>query len=293
MNEIMGGNWARTGTGLIVPESTARQARRPKRPTCVDLFCGCGGFSLGMMQAGWQVLAGLDFDADAMLTYLVNLGSYPVDIHYIEPEDKERANNAVERSLGLARRKKRGGKGALITMPVSGTGWIRNNPNVDPVRHFFFGDVRKISGAEILQTLGLEPGDVDCVCGGPPCQGFSMAGRRNVVDPRNSLVFEFARLVLEIRPRTFVMENVPGLLSMTTPEGVPVIDALCQVLEGGGFGTWEALKQSLLISSGAGAAMQGKRVGGTSKKRRAKDVEDDEGDDEERGQLALFEEVGL
>lgn len=280
-------SWARTRTGLIVPESTLRQARRPKRPTCVDLFCGCGGFSLGMMQAGWQVLAGLDFDADAMLTYLVNLGSYPVDIHYIESEGRERANNAVERSL--ARRKKRGGKGALITMPVSGTGWIRNNPNVDPVRHFFFGDVRKISGAEILQTLGLEPGDVDCVCGGPPCQGFSMAGRRNVVDPRNSLVFEFARLVLEIGPRTFVMENVPGLLSMTTPEGVPVIDALCHVLEGGGFGTWEALKQSLLISSGAGAATQGRRVQGTSKRQRTRSVEDE--DDEEQEQLSLFEEA--
>lgn len=50
-----------------------------------------------------------------------------------------------------------------------------------------------------------------------------MAGQRNVMDPRNSLVFEFRRLVLEVSPKTFVMENVPGLLSMVTAEGVPVI----------------------------------------------------------------------
>lgn len=279
MSKIMGvgGNWTRNGTGLIVPRST-----RPKRPTCVDLFCGCGGFSLGYMQAGWQVLAGLDFDADAMLTYLVNLGCYPVDLHYISPEDKERANNALEREV--ARRKR---DNALITMPASGTGWIRNNPDVEPVRHFFFGDVRKISGGEILRALGLEPGDVDCVCGGPPCQGFSMAGKRDIMDPRNSLIFDFARLVVEIQPKTFVMENVPGIRSMVTPEGIPVLDAFCQVLESGGFGTWEALKKSLLMSSGAGVAVQGRPAGGTSKTRRGNDWDDDE----EQGQLALFEEA--
>lgn len=281
-------SWARTRTGLIVPESTLRQARRPKRPTCVDLFCGCGGFSLGMMQAGWQVLAGLDWEPEAMMTYLLNLGSYPVDIHYIEPSDKERANNAVERSI--ARRKKGKGKESLITMPVSGSGWIRGQRDVEPVRHFFFGDVRKVTGEQILKPLGLEQGDVDCVCGGPPCQGFSTAGKRDIMDPRNSLVFEFARLICEIQPKTFVMENVPAIQSMVTPEGIPIVDAFCRVVQDGGFGPWEALKKSLLMSSGAGAATRGRRVQGTDKKRRARDVEDD---DDEQEQLALFEEAVL
>lgn len=54
---------------------------------------------------------------------------------------------------------------------------------------------------------------VDVVFGGPPCQGFSIGGSRNPDDPRNELVFHFARLVVALKPRYFVMENVPGLLS--------------------------------------------------------------------------------
>jgi DNA (cytosine-5)-methyltransferase 1 len=53
--------------------------------------------------------------------------------------------------------------------------------------------------------------DIDLVVGGPPCQGFSLIGKRIVDDPRNELVFHFFRIVKEIRPRYFVMENVPGM----------------------------------------------------------------------------------
>lgn len=55
---------------------------------------------------------------------------------------------------------------------------------------------------------------LDVVIGGPPCQGFSLIGRRAFDDPRNQLVFGFARLVGALRPRYFVMENVPGLASV-------------------------------------------------------------------------------
>lgn len=58
---------------------------------------------------------------------------------------------------------------------------------------------------------GLFDGKVDVIFGGPPCQGFSTIGRRLVDDERNQLVFHFFRLVTEIRPRFFVMENVPGM----------------------------------------------------------------------------------
>lgn len=54
--------------------------------------------------------------------------------------------------------------------------------------------------------------EVDLICGGPPCQGFSLIGRRLVDDPRNQLVFHFFRLVSAIQPRYFVMENVPGMM---------------------------------------------------------------------------------
>ncbi len=60
----------------------------------------------------------------------------------------------------------------------------------------------------------LSPGEVDLVTGGPPCQPFSTAGKRgSVADPRGSLFMDFIRIVREVQPRFFVMENVRGLLS--------------------------------------------------------------------------------
>lgn len=57
-------------------------------------------------------------------------------------------------------------------------------------------------------------GRLDVVIGGPPCQGFSTIGKRAFDDPRNQLVFAFARLVGSLKPRYFLMENVPGLASV-------------------------------------------------------------------------------
>jgi DNA (cytosine-5)-methyltransferase 1 len=61
---------------------------------------------------------------------------------------------------------------------------------------------------------GKWDGQLDVVVGGPPCQGFSLIGKRAFDDPRNQLVFSFARLVGALKPRYFVMENVPGLASV-------------------------------------------------------------------------------
>lgn len=54
--------------------------------------------------------------------------------------------------------------------------------------------------------------DVDVIIGGPPCQGFSQIGKRQLDDPRNSLVFEYLRIVRSIRPKYFVFENVKGMI---------------------------------------------------------------------------------
>jgi DNA (cytosine-5)-methyltransferase 1 len=72
-------------------------------------------------------------------------------------------------------------------------------------------DVRNVTGAEIRRAGGLGQRPIDVVVGGPPCQGFSLIGHRVLDDPRNSLVFHFLRIVTELKPRTFVMENVPGM----------------------------------------------------------------------------------
>lgn len=72
-------------------------------------------------------------------------------------------------------------------------------------------DIRRVSGERIREAARLGRRSVDVVIGGPPCQGFSLIGQRVLDDPRNTLVLHFLRLVKELRPRAFVMENVPGM----------------------------------------------------------------------------------
>jgi DNA (cytosine-5)-methyltransferase 1 len=83
-----------------------------------------------------------------------------------------------------------------------------------PSTKILCGDLREISTADLLRASGLKSGAPFLVAGGPPCQSFSTAGRReSVADPRGSLFREFLRVVEEARPRFFLMENVKGLLS--------------------------------------------------------------------------------
>ena len=72
-------------------------------------------------------------------------------------------------------------------------------------------NVLKTSGREIREKSAIGDRDIDVVFGGPPCQGFSLMGKRDLSDERNSLVFSFLRLVLDLQPKYFVMENVRGI----------------------------------------------------------------------------------
>jgi DNA (cytosine-5)-methyltransferase 1 len=83
-----------------------------------------------------------------------------------------------------------------------------NFPDV-PVYH---GDICQLSGEECMRLAGIGPGELDVLDGSPPCQGFSTAGKRKFNDPRNSLFKEYARLLHELQPRVFVMENVTGMV---------------------------------------------------------------------------------
>ena len=68
----------------------------------------------------------------------------------------------------------------------------------------------QLSRARLDRWLTQIDYDVDCLAGGPPCQGFSMAGKGNFDDPRNSLFKEYLRVVGKIMPKTVIFENVPG-----------------------------------------------------------------------------------
>lgn len=96
-------------------------------------------------------------------------------------------------------------------------------------------DVTKVSATDVLDATGLDVGELDVIAGGPPCQGFSTAGFRERTDARNALVFHFVRLVDELRPKYFVMENVVGLLSMRNSAGSRVLSELKTAFDGIGY----------------------------------------------------------
>lgn len=85
-------------------------------------------------------------------------------------------------------------------------------------------DIQKLDSFEVLSKLNIRQGEIDFLIGGPPCQGFSTAGSRFWDDPRNYLLKEYVRVLGEIRPKWFLMENVEGLL--TSKNGEYIFEAI-------------------------------------------------------------------
>lgn len=141
----------------VRPVHPMNQIKYTSRPIAVEFFAGAGGLSLGLEQAGFDVVLAADRDG------------YHVATHE------------------------------------------RNFPNGLSI----CASVTDLDGGKIRALLGTDR-EIDLVAGGPPCQGFSHMGTRDVLDPRNTLVNEFVRLVLELRPKAFLMENVPGMQSGAT-----------------------------------------------------------------------------
>ena len=126
--------------------------------------------------------------------------------------------------------------------------------------------VNELSGVDIRRAAGIDNRPIDCVFGGPPCQGFSLIGQRALDDPRNSLVREFVRLVAELDARTFVFENVKGL---TVGRHRQVLDELVtefsaagydvrtpwRVLNAGYYGTPQNRERLILVGARKGAPL--------------------------------------
>lgn len=81
-----------------------------------------------------------------------------------------------------------------------------------PQTPVYYGDIHKLSVEKVLETTGLIPGELDLFDGSPPCQGFSTAGARDFCDTKNQLYHEYIRLLRGLYPKTFVMENVSGMI---------------------------------------------------------------------------------
>ena len=104
-----------------------------------------------------------------------------------------------------------------------------NHPNTKMIR----GDIKKVvSWKKVIADTGCK---IDGIIGGPSCQGFSLNGNRDPKDPRNSLFMEFARCVSEVKPAFFLMENVPGILSMKTASGDLVQNVIGSVFDSAGY----------------------------------------------------------
>lgn len=140
-------------------------------PYAIDLFCGAGGCSEGLIQAGFHILFSSDISDMVEVTY------------------KHR-----HAQLGLIQ-----GKNTWFERSD-----IRN----------LHGDFikQKISELEIFCNKKIP--EIDLVIGGPSCQGFSRAGKRDKEDPRNLLFGEYVRIINEIKPKYIILENVEGFMDM-------------------------------------------------------------------------------
>ena len=113
-------------------------------------------------------------------------------------------------------------------------------------------DIRNLNADSLVEKYGR----ADIVIGGPPCQGFSMAGKRDTKDPRNSLFMDYLRFVSAFRPKYFVMENVPGILTMKTADGILVSSIIQSEVENAGYN----LKWKILLAADFGVPQKRRRV---------------------------------
>lgn len=164
-------------------------------PICVDLFCGCGGLSTGLLDAGIAVRVGVDDDAPSIATFDLNHGA--------------RGSTGVE------------------------------------------CDVRDLSGTELLDLAGAP---IQLLVGGPPCQPFSVAGkRRGLDDHRGDLIFEFVRILSETRADAYIFENVPNLKSVAKGE---ILDDLLAAFDEIGY----SATAGQLLAADYGVAQMRKRL---------------------------------
>ena len=147
---------------------------RNKMAYAIDLFCGAGGCSEGLIQAGFDILFSSDISDMVELTYRHRHEQLGLHQGY---------NTWFERS------DIRNLKGDFIWEKIKSLEWFNNGERTCPK-------------------------DIDLIIGGPSCQGFSRAGRRKKDDPRNMLFGEYVRVINEIKPRYIVLENVEGFMDM-------------------------------------------------------------------------------
>lgn len=198
----------------------------------IELFAGCGGLSLGLETAGFELLVANELSPMAAETFAYN--HLNADLEGQKNIDKVFWVSSVHPRTAI--------KSRLRENPYDATGLNKRHysdllelkpDNEELKRSLLVGSIIDINniidpsgdmGKEnrwLLEQLksGLGSGEVDLISGGPPCQSFSLAGMRDHTHHRNQLPGEFARFVGMVRPRIALLENVSGILRPFNIEG--------------------------------------------------------------------------
>lgn len=141
----------------------------------IDLFAGCGGLSLGLEKAGFDLALAVEKSDMAAETFFHNF------VERISDQGEWQSFCSSSTSVEQQAKKK------LVVRELSAV----------------------LQSKNLLQDLRQE--GIDLVAGGPPCQGFSLAGRRNPDDVRNKLPWQFLELVEAVQPKSVLIENVSGM----------------------------------------------------------------------------------
>jgi DNA (cytosine-5)-methyltransferase 1 len=141
--------------------------------------------------------------------------------------------------------------GAIEIDPIHAAIHAFNFPQTDVICQ----NIITINETELMERLDIGVGDLDVIFGGPPCQGFSLIGKRIIDDPRNALLGHFARIINGLQPKYFVMENVAGL---TVGDSRHLLETLIEEFRE--FGYHVVLPYKVLNSANFGVPQNRKRL---------------------------------
>src|SRR5690606_32069309 len=184
----------------------------------IELFAGCGGMSLGLEKAGFELYFANELSPMAGETFAYNmLGENLSQLsHYGEVSDKVKWIKSNYSSNDLTSR--------LRENPFSATnGNFSDLKSINDIKgKLLVGDIDNLllffdEHPEIVEQIRRD--NIDLLSGGPPCQGFSLAGKRIKDDYKNSLPLSFARVTGLIQPKAVILENVKGITSPFTVDG--------------------------------------------------------------------------
>lgn len=180
--------------------------------TFADFFCGCGGLSLGLIQAGLKCISAMDISPDALSTYWYNL-CYKTWSHLWVDQNNKKAIKSIQKWTN-------GGETQNFLFPYGvPDNWLEV-PEPMPCLNLFCYSILDMEPEEWMQYCGVRPGDIKIFVGGPPCQGFSTANeRRSIYDERNQLPLRYLYYAKIAKPDYVLIENVPGLLSLGKKKG--------------------------------------------------------------------------